>query len=120
MLTTGELSAGEVGMRLAGSQSWQLRIDQWSHAHEIPLWVRAAERIESAGALVPGPLDIDPVPAPSARDVESPGDAAQRAAELSEGWAAWWDAALHRRPPDPLALRMGRLADKMDGSGPPQ
>jgi hypothetical protein len=103
-------------MRLAGSRSWQIRVDQWSQRYEIPLWVRAAERIESAGALVPGPLDIDPVPAPSPGDAESPGDAARRAAELTEGWAAWWEAALHWEPPDPVVLRLRGLAGELDGS----
>ena len=107
-------------MRLAGSQSWQIRVDQWSQVHEIPLWVRAAERIESAGALVPGPLDLDPVPPPSSWDAESPGDAAQRAAELTEGWAAWWEGALHRPPPDPVALRLSGLAAELGGSGLPR
>lgn len=107
-------------MRLMGSQSWQIRVDQWSQNHEIPLWVRAAERIESAGPLVPGPLDIDPVPPPSPGDAQSPGDAARRTAQLTEGWAAWWEAALAWQPPDPVALRLGGLAGALDGSGRPR
>ena len=103
-------------MRLAGSRSWQIRIDQLSQTHEIPLWVRAAERIDSAGALVPGSLDIDPVPPPSPGNVESPGDAARRSAELAEGWAVWWEAAVRWRRPDPVAARLGDYAVELDGS----
>jgi hypothetical protein len=75
--------------------SWQVRVERCSQAFDLPLWVRAAERVEAAGALVPGALEIDPVPAPSTSSAF--------AAQLAEGWAAWWDAIVRRPAPDPVA-----------------
>jgi hypothetical protein len=88
-------------MGLRGGASWQIRISQARQDLELPLWVRAVERIEAAGALVPGPLDLDPLPPPSPTDVEGH-RARQRADEMAEGWAVWWDAEVRRpsaRPP---------------------
>jgi hypothetical protein len=74
--------------------SWQIRVERCAQAFDLPLWVRAAERIEAAGALVPGPLEIDPVPAPSTSSAVG--------AQLAEGWTAWWDAIVGRSAPDPV------------------
>jgi hypothetical protein len=99
-------------MRVRGTSSWQIRVDQWAQAYELPLWVRAAERIEAAGALVPGPLEIEPAPAPTPPGVD--GEAArQRADQLAEGWTAWWDAVVRRPSPDPVASTL--LVDELDG-----
>jgi hypothetical protein len=96
-------------MRLLGGSSWQIRVDRWGQAHDLPLWVRAAERIGAAGALVPGPVEIDPVPVPSgaARD-------AGLSAELAEGWTAWWHAAVREPARDPAAA--GFPAAELDGA----
>jgi hypothetical protein len=102
-------------MRLpGGGESWQIRIEQRTQTFELALWVRAVERIAAAGALVPGPLDIDPLPPPSPTQVEGH-RAQQRADELAEGWAAWWDIEVRQpnhprpdfsyRPPDFDGLR---------------
>jgi hypothetical protein len=89
--------------------SWQIRVDRRSQAFDLALWVRAAERIEVAGALVPGALEIDPVPAPSTSSAF--------AAQLAEGWAAWWDAIVHRPAPDPVAASFA-VADVVAGLNP--
>src|SRR5215475_9691410 len=107
-------------MRLrGGGESWRMRISQGRQDLELPLWVRAVEGIEAAGALVPGPLDIDPVPPPSPTDVEGH-RARQRADELAEGWAAWWDAEV-RRAPEPLSgpPSVRRLVQELAGHGNP-
>ena len=81
-------------MRYAGSaQSWSIGIDQWSQTLELPLWIRAAERIPvPAGGVVPGPLDVDPQPAQST-DTDPH--------LLCEGWLYWWNSMLHRPVPPP-------------------
>ena len=69
-------------MHHAGHESWQIREDRWIQHFECALWIRAAERIDvPAGGIVPGPLLIDPLPAPS------PG---LDLAVLGEQWLAWW------------------------------
>jgi hypothetical protein len=65
-----------------GQESWQIREDRWIQHFEWALWIRAAERIDvPAGGIVPGPLLIDPLPAPS-QGLDS--------ATLSEQWLSWW------------------------------
>jgi hypothetical protein len=98
-------------MRL-GAMSWQIRVDRWSQTFDLPLWVRAAERIETAGALVPGPLDIDAVPPASTRQ---PG--VDPTGELAEGWTAWWDVVVRQPPPDEV-LATFPLAE-LDGAALP-
>lgn len=72
-------------MRMLGSDSWRMSIGGGSLLHDWALWIRAAERIDvPAGGVVPGPLDIARLPAPS---VES-------GAPLAEGWLGWWHAVL--------------------------
>jgi hypothetical protein len=85
-------------MRLSGRpRSWQIRVDRWNEVHDLALWIRAAERIEvPAGAAVPGPLDIDRLPAPTIGPTP----------ELAEGWRGWWQALVglprfEWRPPEP-------------------
>ena len=61
-----------------------MRIERWAEVTDQALWVRAVERLDvPACGLVPGPLDEDDLPAPSAR-VHDPG--------LPAAWLAWWDA----------------------------
>src|SRR5262249_274940 len=71
------------GMGVAGGESWRIRTSQGRDNLDLALWVRAAERIEAAGALVPGPLDIDPLPPPSPSDLTGH-QASQRADEMAE------------------------------------
>lgn len=67
-----------------GPISWRMNIRRWDFLLDCALWIRAAERIEPpAHRLVPGPLDIDPQPAPS------------RSGGLSDDvlgaeWLGWW------------------------------
>jgi hypothetical protein len=72
-------------VQLAGSQSWQIRVDRWAEAYDLPLWIRAAERIVAAGPLVPGPLEIDTPP--ESTTIPS--------AEMAAGWLAWWESVVH-------------------------
>jgi hypothetical protein len=82
-------------MQLLGSRSWQIHVQRAAQQYDLPLWIRAAEGIEAAGALVPGPLEIDPPPPPSATE---PGP------DLAEGWTAWWHAVVRQpRPAGPAA-----------------
>lgn len=99
-------------MRLRGTSAWQINVNQWDLTYNLPLWVRAAERVDAAGALVPGPLDIDAVPRPTPSGLDGH-RARQRADELAEGWMVWWETAIHQPPPDP-ALAMVPVAE-MDG-----
>jgi hypothetical protein len=71
-------------MRYAGQESWQIREDRWIQHFDWALWIRAAERIDTpTGGIVPGPLLIDPLPAPSPElDLTA----------LSDQWLAWWRA----------------------------
>ncbi len=66
-------------MRLGTGPSWQISVDRGNQAYDWALWICAAERIDApAGGLVPGPLDIDPLPEPSVGS----------GADLVEGWWA--------------------------------
>ncbi|BCB92117.1 hypothetical protein [Phytohabitans suffuscus] len=84
-------------MRMRGSDSWSIGIGSGGQHHNWPLWIRAAEGIDvPAGGVVPGPLDIAPLPAPTLPS----------AAPLAEGWLGWWRAVLGlSRPtgPDEIA-----------------
>jgi len=109
-------------MRLrGGGESWQIRIEQRTQNFELALWVRAVERIEAAGALVPGPLDIDPLPPPSPTEVAGH-RAQQRADEMAEGWAAWWDVEVRQPPEGPSRLpsSVAQLVGELDGRGYPR
>jgi hypothetical protein len=79
-------------MRVLGSRSWQIRLDRWSQAYDWALWFRAAERIDApANGIVPGPLDISPLPARSTAPD----------ADLATGWLAWWHAIVAMPAPVP-------------------
>ena len=71
-------------MRYAGaSGSWSISIGEWDERVDAALWLRDAERIPVAPEeAVPGPLDLDPLPAPSM----GPGSADP----MVEGWLFWW------------------------------
>lgn len=74
-------------MQLAGSASWTIRVDRWAELLDMALWFRAAERIDvPVGGVVPGPLDAELAADPTA----APADAA----ELADGWPAWWRTVL--------------------------
>jgi len=90
-------------MHLGGGPSWQISTDRGNQAYDWALWIRAAERIPvPAGGLVPGPLDIDPMPEPST----TPG------ADLAEGWRHWWEglARMPRWRPDRMTGPPPQLA----------
>lgn len=81
-------------------------MDRWNQSLDWALWFRAAERIDvPAEGVVPGPLDIETLPDPSA-------DA--RDADLAAGWKAWWHTLVtapapewppdRDRPPSELAF----------------
>jgi hypothetical protein len=89
-------------MRLAGSPSWRINVDRWPDLLDVPLWFRAVERIDVApGGVVPGPADVEPRPDPST----DPSDAA----ELAEGWLAWWYAVTAIPPRSPPFDRADRI-----------
>jgi hypothetical protein len=68
-------------MRVAGQPSWRIAIDEWNSSLELALWIRAAERIYvPPGGVVPGPLDLDLLPAATVTDRSA----------LIEGWHTWW------------------------------
>jgi hypothetical protein len=83
-------------MRRAGETSWVIGVRRWEQLPEVALWIRAAERIDvPADPVVPGPLDIDPFPAPT-------GEADRR---LGQQWREWWRALVglpRWRPETPL------------------
>jgi hypothetical protein len=87
-------------MHHAGSPSWEVRVDRWSQRYDVPLWIRAAERINvPAGGVIPGPLEADVLPSPSLSVEATP--------ELVSGWETWWKAVV-----DPPAV--------IDRSAPPE
>jgi hypothetical protein len=58
-----------------------MSVDRWNIFYDLALWLRAAERIEvPAGGVVTGPLEIDPLPEPSAGPYP----------DLAEDWRSWW------------------------------
>jgi hypothetical protein len=70
-------------MHFGNGPSWRMSVEPCSEAYDDPLWFRAAEHLDvPAGGIVPGPLDIEPVPAPTT------GPDAGLAAE----WQGWWRA----------------------------
>jgi hypothetical protein len=95
--------------QLRAAPSWRINVDQWNTEYDRMLWVRAAERIDvPAGGVVPGPLDIEPLPPPSAR--RDPRDGP----EFAAGWLAWWQSIVAMRqwdptrpPPLPPAFALG-------------
>jgi hypothetical protein len=98
-------------MEVAPRRPWRVREERWAEAYNVPLWFRAAERIDvPAGGVVPGPADIDALPDRSA----APADAG----ELAAGWLAWWQALAGqlplREPLDP-----SRLPSALVFTGPP-
>jgi len=96
-------------MRVLGSRSWQIRLGRWSHSHDVALWFRAAERIDApAGGVVPGSLDVSPLPVRSA-----PPDA-----DLAVGWHAWWHAIVTMPPPTVPGPGMEFVPPEV-GFGPP-
>src|SRR2546423_13812161 len=76
-------------MRLGDGPSWQISTDRWNQAFDWALWMRAAERIDApVGGMVPGPLDIDPLPEPSTSP--DPGLGPSPGVDLVDGWLGWW------------------------------
>lgn len=89
-------------MQFADSVSWKLTVDQRPQRLYIPLWFRAAERIDiPAGGNVPGPLILQPLPTATS-DVRD-------AAELAAGWTVWWASVVESEgtwiPPGPPPTR---------------
>ena len=74
-------------MKYSGSDSWEIRVDEWDWELEAALWVRAAEQIDvPVGGVVTAGLEPDV--APEASGVAS--------AALAEGWLHLWNAVLFR------------------------
>jgi hypothetical protein len=70
-------------VRQAGKPSWRIVVRRWEQLFDCALWIRAAERLDvPADGVIPGPLELDPAPAPSA----SRGTRDQLARE----WWGWW------------------------------
>lgn len=91
-------------MRFAGASSWQVRVDQGVTELDLALWVRAVERIPiPAGGLIPGPLDLDPIPPASEPRLD--------VAEGIDGWASWWAQLLDVAPPNPRLVALARDPD---------
>lgn len=89
-------------MEVAPARSWRIREERWNEEYDLPLWFRAAERIDvPAGGVVPGPAEIDPLPDRSA----APADAG----ELAAGWLAWWEALTGQVPCPAAAARRAAL-----------
>ena len=64
-----------------GEGSWRISVRTSSPVIDCALWIRAAERIEVPDdPLVPGPLDVDRIPAPTVRADQA----------LGEEWLDWW------------------------------
>jgi hypothetical protein len=98
-------------MEVAPTRPWRISEERWTEAYDVPLWFRAAERIDvPAGGVVPGPAEIDPLPDRSAALADAP--------ELAAGWLAWWQALAGqlplREPLDP-----SRLPSAIVFTGPP-
>jgi hypothetical protein len=73
------------------SSWWRMGVQRWEMATDVPLWLRAAERIPAAaGGVIPGPLDIAELPAPTS---VAPDD-------LVAGWVAWWTEIVRGGPAD--------------------
>jgi hypothetical protein len=88
-----------------------MSIDEWSEPHDEAIWFRAAEHLDvPVGGIVPGPLDIEPLPAGPA----GPHD------DLAAGWLGWWQALsqLPRWPPAEAIDLVGELGP-MAGPPPP-
>ena len=95
-------------MRFADAPSWQIREDPWPTELDLALWIRAVEHIPvPAGGLVPGRLDLDPLPAASEPRLDP--------AEGVDGWTHWWAQLLDVAPPDP---RIVALASQTDSGRP--
>lgn len=76
-------------MKVSGSQSWGIRVNEFDWLLGPALWIRAAERIDvPVAGVVTGPLDIEEVPEPSADTGAVPG------AALTEGWLYLWNTAV--------------------------
>jgi hypothetical protein len=70
-------------MRESGRPSWRMVVRRWEQLIDGALWIRAAERLRiQAGGIIPGPLDIDPVPGPST--------SSGARVTLAREWLAWW------------------------------
>jgi hypothetical protein len=94
-------------MRRLGTTSWQISVDRCSLLYDFPLWIRAAERIEvPPDPFVPGPLDLEPLPEPSAAGAEV----------LGPDWLGWWRTVVDL--PQWTYERSDRPPPQMDFSGP--
>jgi hypothetical protein len=98
-------------MEIAPRRSWRISQDRWSAEFDLPLWFRAAERIDApAGGVVPGPAEVDPLPERSTAPADD--------SELAAGWLAWWQALAGSLPlREPLAP--SRLPSALVFTGPP-
>src|SRR5689334_9341327 len=85
-----------------------MSVEQWHELYDVALWVRAAERINvRSGGIVPGPLDIEPLP-----------EATTDGADLVEGWLGWWQA-LTSQPRWPVGRLVDLAAEGPVMAGPP-
>ena len=82
-------------MLTPGMSSWQMRISGGGQLETFALWLRDVERLAvPASPLVPGPVDIEPLPPPSGE----PHDA-----RLGQEWLEWWLSLVDVGRPEPDA-----------------
>ncbi|WP_194896184.1 hypothetical protein [Catenulispora pinisilvae] len=85
-------------MKYSGTDSWEIRVNEFDWLLGPALWIRAAERIDvPIAGVVTGPLDIDELdldelPQPSADTGAVSGTA------LARGWLHLWNAAVFWPP----------------------
>jgi hypothetical protein len=100
-------------LRNRGAGSWQIHIQHWEQHLDTALWLRAAERIDvGPGGVVPGALEIDPLPEPTVTPA--------RAGELAESWRGWWQTlvTLPPRVPDQLPAESAFYPPDFAGMAP--
>lgn len=91
--------------------TWQIRINDGGHTMLLALWMRDVERIPvPESPLVPGPLDVGPLPDPSTR--------VERAPRLAAEWMRWWTSIVDMSPRPPRLPPDESIEPAMDTPDP--